>query len=321
MKSGRWWQQKRNPALDEALSHINQARVRDNPVDQLRDLCDALNKAWDAYRRYRRNHGQLTETEKERSERGESPPDNQAVTQLLLTGLGDEAAVSFCRSSALEALAGFTPQVMNHGTLRRRNYDPAEISEGLRKKATEEHQKLKNAHGRYVSDPTKRELQGALLKKAAALLYVIRSNTQHGEKTLRGPDLEKAERDQKVAGTACAAIEQIFSSLLAMPETRLAVYGTLSPGQANAEILSKLEGHWQDAVVPGEVVERGGLPIFRWDTSGGEVNVKVLTSPALPDHLKALDTFEGAEYKRILVPAMTSDGLMVVNIYEGTSLT
>ena len=321
MKAAQWWQQEWDLCLSDALAHINEAGVRDNPVDRLRDLCNALNKAWNAYYGYRKTHSQLTKSEKEASHRGATPPDNQAFEQLLLTGLGDEGKVGFCRSSALRSLADFTPQVMNHATLRRRDYHPANISERLRREAAEEHRELKSADERYAKDPTDGQLRQALLKKAAHLLYVIRSNTEHGEKTPKGPDLEKAKRDREVAGTACAAIEQIFAWLFIEPETRLAVYGTLLPGRVNASMLAELEGSWQDAVVKGEIEERGGLPIFRWCIPGAEVHAKVFTSPALPNHLQRIDRSEGANYRRILVPARTPDGIIVASIYAGNPLT
>ena len=58
-----------------------------------------------------------------------------------------------------------------------------------------------------------------------------------------------------------------------------------------------------------------GYPAFR--RGNGQVPVSVLTSPALPEHWARLDEFEGADYRRILVPVTLASGAIVVaNLYE-----
>jgi hypothetical protein len=64
-----------------------------------------------------------------------------------------------------------------------------------------------------------------------------------------------------------------------------------------------------------------GYPAFRPRAGGPAVPVRVLTSPKLVDAWPELDRFEGAEYRRILVPVFTTaeDGgrrlLTVANLY------
>jgi gamma-glutamylcyclotransferase (GGCT)/AIG2-like uncharacterized protein YtfP len=90
----------------------------------------------------------------------------------------------------------------------------------------------------------------------------------------------------------------------------LAVYGSLAPGQSNYHVVAPLGGDWTDGVVEGERHPSGwgatlGYPAFRPRLGGAAVAVRVLTSPLLPADWARLDAFEGAEYRRILVPVFT----------------
>ncbi|OHB27806.1 MAG: hypothetical protein A2790_14250 [Phenylobacterium sp. RIFCSPHIGHO2_01_FULL_69_31] len=87
---------------------------------------------------------------------------------------------------------------------------------------------------------------------------------------------------------------------------RLAVYGSLAPGQANHHQLAGLGGGWQPGVVRGWLVDSGwgaaaGYPGLRPDPMGPEVMVQLFTSEDLPDHWDRLDAFEGEEYERVPV--------------------
>ena len=104
----------------------------------------------------------------------------------------------------------------------------------------------------------------------------------------------------------------------------LAVYGTLAPGQPNHHVVAPLGGTWTDGVVEGDLRDAGwgaamGYPAFRPRPGGPAVPVKVLTSPALPSAWAEIDRFEGAEYRRILIPVLhageTRTLLTVANLY------
>ena len=103
---------------------------------------------------------------------------------------------------------------------------------------------------------------------------------------------------------------------------RLAVYGSLAPGQPNHSVMEDINGEWIDGFVRGTLAESGwgsgiGYPAITWDPAGDRVPVKILVSSELPEHWKRLDEFEGAEYVRILVPVEDEDGglIAVANIY------
>lgn len=92
------------------------------------------------------------------------------------------------------------------------------------------------------------------------------------------------------------------------PEHRLAVYGSLAPGEVNAWVLEPLEGAWlSGGFVRGRLRREGwgaghGFPGLEWDPDGEPVPVDVFVSRALPDHWDRLDAFEGKDYRRAVVP-------------------
>lgn len=118
------------------------------------------------------------------------------------------------------------------------------------------------------------------------------------------------------ASARCSALLEALNALLDFPNTRLAAYGTLAPGQSNNGLLADVPGVWVDGTVEGERFEAHGYPAFKWRTGNGTVPVSVLTSAVLPAHWAHLDDFEGADYRRILVPVKLRDGTrLVANLY------
>ena len=204
--------------------------------------------------------------------------------------------------------------------LFRSGYDPENITEPIRQKTSEEHRDLFNSHQRFVATPNDRLLTEALLKKTAALIYVVRSNIAHSEKTPQGPDLAKSERDRIVSEATAIVIEDLFDFLFGRPSHHLAVYGTLVPNAPNAQELSGLEGEWHEGEVNGVIQKRDGFAEFSWSLSREPVPVRVLSCPGLRDRFGRLDRFEGPRYRRILVPVLIDGIARISNIYEGTGL-
>ncbi len=103
---------------------------------------------------------------------------------------------------------------------------------------------------------------------------------------------------------------------------RLAVYGSLLPGEENHQEVEALRGTWVDGTVQGTLEDRGwgaraGYPGIRIGGGPGAVPVKVLVSEDLPRAWPRLDVFEGDEYVRVLAFVALPDGKeMVANIYE-----
>jgi gamma-glutamylcyclotransferase (GGCT)/AIG2-like uncharacterized protein YtfP len=119
-------------------------------------------------------------------------------------------------------------------------------------------------------------------------------------------------RGRAVRGAANAepALERAFTC-----SQRLAVYGTLAPGECNHHLLAGCPGPWVHGVVHGRVVERQ-FKLFTYDPAAGAIAVQMLTSPGLVAHLPQLDAFERPTHHRILVPVFANGKLLAVaNLY------
>jgi gamma-glutamylcyclotransferase (GGCT)/AIG2-like uncharacterized protein YtfP len=104
------------------------------------------------------------------------------------------------------------------------------------------------------------------------------------------------------------------------PETRLATYGTLAPGQPNAHQLENLSGEWTAGVVRRHLREQGwgaalGYPGLVLAADGNEIEVHVLTSPDLPAHWERLDEFEGVGYRRVVAPVKCNGEEVSAQLY------
>ena len=99
--------------------------------------------------------------------------------------------------------------------------------------------------------------------------------------------------------------------------TRLAVYGTLAPGETNHGQLSDLAGEWRPGAVRGRRLDDGwqGYPGFILDPAADPVPVQLFTSRDLPAHWERLDAFEGDGYRRVVATAETATGPLQACIY------
>lgn len=101
---------------------------------------------------------------------------------------------------------------------------------------------------------------------------------------------------------------------------RLAVYGTLMPGEVNHHLVAHLRGTWARGTVRGERHADGwgmahGFPALVWHPDGPEVPVHLLTSSDLHAAWERLDAFEGDAYRRIVVPVTVDRERILANIY------
>lgn len=122
------------------------------------------------------------------------------------------------------------------------------------------------------------------------------------------------------------ALQEAVDRFLDRPSRRLAVYGSLAPGEVNAGVLAPLSGTWRRGSVRGTLRRRGwgaahGFPGLEWDPEGEPVSVRLFVSPELPGHWPRLDAFEGDDYLRSLVPVRLGsphtdgEGTVVANAY------
>ena len=103
-------------------------------------------------------------------------------------------------------------------------------------------------------------------------------------------------------------------------DTRLATYGTLSPGRVNHHQLAGLHGLWRQGTVRGWLGHVGraaplGYPGLMLDEAGPLVDVHLFESPDLLHHWCRLDEFEGTEYRRVVTQVRTDEGDVPAWIY------
>ena len=103
-------------------------------------------------------------------------------------------------------------------------------------------------------------------------------------------------------------------------DSRLATYGTLSPGRINHHELAGLKGTWRKGMVRGRLIEAGwgatlGYPALVLDPEGDPIEVHLFESLDLPHHWPRLDKFEGTGYRRAVTQVQTTSGEVDACIY------
>jgi gamma-glutamylcyclotransferase (GGCT)/AIG2-like uncharacterized protein YtfP len=281
----------------EALYHCNHARdIRDrSQVEVAGTLFDALNKLQTEWRI-------RAASEELPNEEGRPIGEVEAFKRLHDKILVGPLREHLLASEELRALAEFEPKIWNHDTLFRNGWAPSqEMPENLLKKATDEHRGLVVALSRFHTSRSP-DNERQVIRRAAGLLYVVRSNLKHGEKTPSGPDREKRRRDETVCQSVVPLLLLLVDLFFGRPSTRLATYGTLRPGEANHAVISKLTGVFEPCVLRGEVEVRNGVPVLLWNgRADRKVEGHLLESEDLPAFWAALEEFEGPEYVRHLV--------------------
>jgi gamma-glutamylcyclotransferase (GGCT)/AIG2-like uncharacterized protein YtfP len=100
----------------------------------------------------------------------------------------------------------------------------------------------------------------------------------------------------------------------------LATYGSLAPGRINHCELAGLQGSWRHGTVRGRLAASGwgaklGYPGLVLDPQDRPVEVHLFESSQLPGHLRRLDEFEGAGYRRVVTQVQTANGEVDAWIY------
>jgi gamma-glutamylcyclotransferase (GGCT)/AIG2-like uncharacterized protein YtfP len=234
---------------------------------------------------------------------------------MIANAVASDDQTEFLLSGEVKNLVYLEPRIMNHNTLTQHRYRPGvEIEPDLVAKASEEHKRVCTAYDEFLSQASD-ETRQRVLKRVAELLYVVRSNIAHGEKTPYGPDLNKWERDESVCRVVVPLQKLLVNLLLDKPDQKLVVYGTLAPGQLNYSVLEDLQGTFEKCIVHGRIDESNQLLFFAWQIEGPAIDAQLLTSPKLRSRWVDLDRFEGNAYKRQLVPVEKNSGISVANIY------
>lgn len=235
--------------------------------------------------------------------------------RLIENSFSDEEKIDFLTKTELINLIELSPPIMNHRILKDANYDPMNINLDLEREASAVHRELKECYMKSCSDK-KSKYRDDVIKKTANLLYIIRSNIAHGEKTPKGPDIRKIERDTAVSKVAIPLLIFLFKSIVGGSDQNLIAYGTIAPGNINHQIISDINGKWIKCKINGKIKTIDGLPVFDWILSEKTIVADLFNSNDLPKNWSNIDKFEGSMYKRRLIPAEIDDNTYIIgNIY------
>ncbi|NNF07109.1 MAG: gamma-glutamylcyclotransferase [Candidatus Eisenbacteria bacterium] len=147
------------------------------------------------------------------------------------------------------------------------------------------------------------------------------SNTHHPMQAQDVADLIAKCNEARRLGERDAKSESLLEDRF-QPAQRLAVYGSLAPGEKNYNIVRDVGGAWGPGWIFGELEPSGwgftmGYPAFRSQAEGQPVACLLLRSKGLERFWNQLDQFEGEEYLRTLVPVRLKNELWALaNCYE-----
>ena len=124
--------------VNEALDAIEQSRSKTYVAERLFDGLNKLQTEW-----------MINQTDQELHE-------VRAFIGMIIDGIPSNVRNELFQRQELKALIDLQPPIMNHYTLRRRQYRPGvDISSALLKEATAEHRKMASAFRKWEGDRVK----------------------------------------------------------------------------------------------------------------------------------------------------------------------
>lgn len=249
---------------------------------------------------------------------GERRSDTASLERMLGEGMSHDQQQWLCEREAVLALRHISPPIRDDVLLSRRDFDRARpLPAALRTDAEEKHHSFAVTFDHWRIDGGA-PARSATLAALARVIWMVRSNIDHGRKAAGPRSDDERQRDREIARTTRRVMEAALEALLAFPSTMFATYGTLAPDGRNHHLLADVDGSWSKGTVRGFIEERLGLPTFVWEWGADEVEVDLLESRELPSRWTEFDAFEGTQYCRIWVPVeRRGKPLAVATLYEG----
>lgn len=231
----------------------------------------------------------------------------------MIFAVPDDDQQMLATDERLQPLRDLTPLVRDQNVLNAHEYNPyTPLAPTLELEATDLHRRF-NASFDKIRQGGNSEARATLLRRLSELLWIIRCNLVHGEKTRFGPDFAKLERDKTVCEAAGHAFEAVFDAVLDRPHDRLAAYGTLRTGKPGRAIMPNVPDGVA-GVVHGYIAVDSGLPYLTpglWRVAP-EVEVEVFEAASLRTTWNVIDKYEGPSYKRCHILARLETGQFIV---------
>lgn len=292
--------------LVDLLTNYNSSLQAHNYVDKSERIFNALNIASNEYYKYRKKRGDY-----------ESEGDKRKFINLV-KGLNNEEKKALLKSNQVKKLLNLRPLIMDDNVLEENKYNPEDIEDRLRKKASRKHYEfIKRYYELENYQVNIDDVIDDVIEWLSQVIYMVRCNLKHCGKTPYGPDKDKINRDLIVCQVVYPVGKLIIEILLDEPHNRLAVYGVLRPEEWPDSPLSKVEGKWIKGVTNGLIKNMDNYSCFTWDIKGEEISMDIFVSSKIPFDI--LDRFEGASYLRNLILFKVAGSLLVCNVYEENS--
>lgn len=208
--------------IQVSLDHVNQAHERPSlnakrprwELDVCGDLFNALNRLWTT------RANLLSDQSLSRA------PAPRQLTKLLKE-LTESDRLTLLGMPSIEALANFEPTIYDHSVVGRTRRI-ADITPQAREESEADHRHFQEDWARWRDRGSG---VSRTLESLSRAVLVVRNNLAHGEKTLVGPDHDRADRNQKVASVVLGVLEDLVDFILGRPSQKLAMYGTLRPAK------------------------------------------------------------------------------------------
>jgi gamma-glutamylcyclotransferase (GGCT)/AIG2-like uncharacterized protein YtfP len=294
-------------AITDIVDKINRSENEIYFVEKCEKLFSALETIVGIYIGYARDSNKLSEWAKRQAPLSI----NSKISETINSILTSEQKIILFECTNFKEIIHFRPLIMSDEVLQNNRYNPEEISEDLKDKASETHRNLIESYN------YRRRNNDILVTKLSKLLYGVRSNLKHYGKTPFGPDIDKSKRDESICKLIHPILLQIIDILLEEPSKKLLIYGTLKSGQPNSQLLDELRSENLNASIWGFVEEEENLPFFTFTISSltNKISVELIINNSLPKHFDKLDRFEGEKYVRLLIPYEYNGAILIGNIY------
>jgi len=298
-------------ALTDIVNNLNRAENEKYFVDKCEKMFSSLESIIGLYIDYSIKENKLSDFAKRQLEANRLSINNK-FSETVNSILKNSEKSNLINCKAFKEIIYYTPLIMSDAVLEHKRYNPDDISEELREKASITHKRLIDNY----NSPRRRD--DIIITSLCKLLYEVRSNMKHCGKTPYGPDQNKSKRDEEICKLIHPTLSEIINILLEKPNDKLLLYGTLKTGKSNSSILDNYRNNLKNVSIWGFIEMENNLPYYTFSISSSqnEIQAELIYNNELNTHFDKLDEFEGTTYRRIKVPFKNENEVEIGQVYE-----
>ena len=298
-------------ALTDIVHYLNRAENEKYFVDKCEKMFSSLESIIGLYIDYAIKENKLSDFAKKQLEANRLSINNK-FSETVNSILKNSEKSNLINSKSFKEIIFYTPLIMSDAVLEHKRYNPDDISEELREKASITHKRLIDNY----NSPRRRD--DIIITSLCKLLYEVRSNMKHCGKTPYGPDQDKSKRDEEICKLIHPTLSEIINIVLEKPNDKLLLYGTLKTGKSNSSILDNYRNNVKNVSIWGFIEMENNLPYYTFSISSSqnEIQAELIYNNDLNTHFDKLDEFEGTTYRRIKVPFKNENQVEIGHVYE-----